>query len=291
LIAAFFELAGGRQDVPVVAKYIDGNLAAPGPNPPALTVVSIEAVKLPRGRARDNRRLAMLSNRVLGDLLLGGIDVEHRNVAGSSCDISERICIGELRGQRRGVLKPNLWPTFDGRLFRFADWKRRDAARRIFRLPFCKDAAHGFASSIERSASRARVRFTMSERLPSGRLIRYMPGQCSSGMMRGSRRLSVTLCGFCPSDISTVAVTLRTASVATLGRVAATLIGVPRPRARCAATRQRGPQKRAVERWGVKGLWQVWQVALIPKTLPRCLWCDRATPHPAAARIAAWCPS
>src|SRR5262249_39208704 len=80
LIAAFFELAGGRQDVPVVAKYIDGNLAAPGPNPPALTVVSVEAVKLPRGRARDNRRLAMLSNRVLRDLLLGWMGVGHRAV-------------------------------------------------------------------------------------------------------------------------------------------------------------------------------------------------------------------
>jgi hypothetical protein len=32
---------------------------------------------------------------------------------------------------------------------------------------------------IEQTASRTRVRFTMSERLPSGRLIRNMPGQCS----------------------------------------------------------------------------------------------------------------
>jgi hypothetical protein len=47
--------------------------------------------------------------------------------------------------------------------------------------------AHDIASSIERSASRARVRFNMSERLPSGRLMRHIPGHLASGTMRGSR--------------------------------------------------------------------------------------------------------
>jgi hypothetical protein len=73
--------------------------------------------------------------------------------------------------------------------------------------------------------------------------------------MRGSKlgglRLSVTLCGFCPSDEETGVVTLRTTSAAALGRVAAVAIGIPRSRVRCAATLQRGPQKRAVERLGL----------------------------------------
>src|SRR5262249_3278810 len=60
------------------------------------------------------------------------------------------------------------------------------------------------------------------------------------------------------------AVTLRTASVATPGRVTAILIGVPRLRARCAATRQRGLQKRAVERCGLNCEPQAKQVALMP---------------------------
>src|SRR5262245_66178291 len=104
----------------------------------------------------------------------------------------------------------------------------------------------------------------MSESPPPGIRMRYMPGHLGSARILGSSLgcLSVTLCGFCPADISMVAVTLRTASVATLGRVAATLIGVPRPRARCAATRQRGLQKRAVERWGLNCEPQAEQVAL-----------------------------
>jgi hypothetical protein len=90
---------------------------------------------------------------------------------------------------------------------------------------------------------------------PSGLLTRYMPGHFGSGTMRGSSlgglRLSVTLCGFCPSDKETGVVTLRTASAAALGRVAAVPIGIPRSRVRCAPTLQRGPQKRAVERLGL----------------------------------------
>src|SRR5262249_6336786 len=106
----------------------------------------------------------------------------------------------------------------------------------------------------DKSASFALDRLTMSVRMPSRRLIRYIPGHFGSAAMRGSNLgglrdwFSVTLCGFCSSEISTVVVTLRTASRPTLGRVAGTLMGVPRSRARCAALRQRGLQKRAVER-------------------------------------------
>jgi hypothetical protein len=129
------------------------------------------------------------------------------------------------------------------------------------------------ASSKLRSASRQRVKFAMSESEPSGRLTRYMPGHFGSGTMCGSSlrglRLSVTLCGFCPSDISMGAVTLRTAPGATLGRVAALVRGVPRSRLRFAATRHRGPQKRAVERWGLNCEPQAGQVAPLPAGIIR----------------------
>src|SRR5215831_20603152 len=119
-------------------------------------------------------------------------------------------------------------------------------------------------------ASLARVRLTISVSDPSGLLTRYIPGHFGSGTMRGSSlgglRLSVTLCGFCPSDKETGVVTLRTASAAALGRVAAVPIGIPRSRARCAATLQRGLQKRAVERLGLSCEPQARQVAL--KTPP-----------------------
>src|SRR5262249_40502694 len=102
--------------------------------------------------------------------------------------------------------------------------------------------------------TRLLVRLTMSVRLLSGRLIRYIPGHFGSAAMRGFMFgglrgcLSVTPCVFCSSEIPMVAVTLRNASGATLGRVGATLVGVPRSRVRCAAFRQRGLQNRAVER-------------------------------------------
>src|SRR5262249_31720909 len=121
-------------------------------------------------------------------------------------------------------------------------------------------------------ASLARVRLTISVSDPSGLLTRYMPGHFGSGTMRGSNlarlRLSVTLCGFCPPDIPMGAVTLRTASVATPGRVTAILIGIPRSRARCAATLQRGLQKRAVQRCGLNCEPQAKQVALMPPPIP-----------------------
>jgi hypothetical protein len=92
----------------------------------------------------------------------------------------------------------------------------------------------------------------MSLRPPSGRRSRNMVGHFASGAMRGSRLrgllLSVTSRGLCRSDIPMGAVTLRTASGATLGRLAVLVRGVPRSRVRFAATRHRGPQKRAVER-------------------------------------------
>jgi len=63
-------------------------------------------------------------------------------------------------------------------------------------------------------------------------------------------------------------VTLRTASVATPGRVAATLIGIPRSRARCVAFRHRGLQKRAVERCGLNREPQARQVSALMVTPP-----------------------
>src|SRR6516165_11062234 len=148
---------------------------------------------------------------------------------------------------------------------------RPPEAPRLASLVLSDENHDAAALSKLRSASRQRVKFAMSERLPSGRLIRYIPGHFGSGTMRGSSlaglRFSVTLCGFCPPDIPTGAVTLRTAPAATPGRVAAILIGVARLRVRCAATRQRGPQKRAVERCGLNGEPQARQVALM--TPPR----------------------
>src|SRR5262249_13881853 len=152
--------------------------------------------------------------------LFGGVDVEYCDVAASSRDISECICVRELRGQLCGAPEPNFLPTSDARLFCFADRERCNVMCRIFRLPLGEDAAHS-------SASFALVRLTISVRLPSCRLIRYMPGHFGLATKRGSSlgglRLSVTLCGFCPSDIPMVAVTLRTASVAMPGRVTPTL--------------------------------------------------------------------
>src|SRR5262249_35544117 len=118
-------------------------------------------------------------------------------------------------------------------------------------------------------------RLTISVRLPSRRLIRYIPGHFGSATMRGFTLgglrgcLSVTLCGFCPRDIPTGAVTLRTASWLTPGRVAGTLTGVPRSRARCAAFRQRGLQNRAVDRRGVNGTLQAAQMALAGAIIAR----------------------
>src|SRR5260221_3924333 len=108
----------------------------------------------------------------------------------------------------------------------------------------------------------------MSVRLPSRRLIRYIPGHFGSETMRGSNLeglrgcVSVTLCGFCPSVVLMVAVTLRTASGATLGRVGAILMGVPRSRARCAAFRQRGLHNRAVDRQRVNATPQAEQMTV-----------------------------
>src|SRR5262249_15336237 len=78
----------------------------------------------------------------------------------------------------------------------------------------------------------------------------------------------VTLCGFWPSHIPTDAVTLRTASGATLGRVTAALTEVPRSRARCVAFRQRELQKRAVERCGLNCTPQAEQAILMPPSRP-----------------------
>src|SRR5262249_42231320 len=132
-------------------------------------------------------------------------------------------------------------------------------------FPAMASTAHG-RPRISASASLARVKFTMSEGEPSGRLIRYMPGQAGSGAMRESSRLSVTLLDFCPSDDSTGPVTLRTASAVAPGRAPVTRTVAPRSRARCVAFRQRELQKRAGERCGSNCDPQAVQVVL--KTAP-----------------------
>src|SRR5262249_54508290 len=120
------------------------------------------------------------------------------------------------------------------------------------------------------SASFALDRLTMWVRLPSGRLIRYIQGHFGSATMRGSSLgglrdcFSMTLRGICPWDIPTGAVTLRTGSGATPGRVVAGLTGDPRSRVRCAVTRHRGLQKRAVDRRGLNCKPQAEQAMLIP---------------------------
>jgi hypothetical protein len=127
--------------------------------------------------------------------------------------------------------------------------------------PICAQTPH------DKSASFALARVTMSVRLPSRRLIRYISGHFGSGTMRGSNVgslrdcLSVTRCVFCSSDVPMAAVTLTTASWPTLGRVAGTRTSVPRSRARCAAFRQRGLQSRAVDRRRANGSLQVEQMA------------------------------
>src|SRR5262249_46042662 len=118
----------------------------------------------------------------------------------------------------------------------------------------CKVEWATISTPHDKSASFALDRLTISVRLPSRRLIRYIPGHFGSATMRGFMfgglrgGLIVPLRGVCPLEMSMVAVTLRTASAATLGRFTATLTGVPRSRVRCAAFRQRGLQKRAVDR-------------------------------------------
>src|SRR5262249_33975071 len=123
-------------------------------------------------------------------------------------------------------------------------------------------------ADIDASASFARIKLTMSESPPPSSGMRYMPGHLGSARILGSSLrdlcFRVTLCGFCPADMTWGAVTQRTPSGATLGRVAAILICVPRSRARRAATRHRGLQKRAVERCGLNGAPQAEQAALTP---------------------------
>src|SRR5215472_17925326 len=87
-----------------------------------------------------------------------------------------------------------------------------------FVYPDRKSIVDWIAPFHDTSASFALVRLIMSVRLPSRRLIRYIPGHFGSATMRGSSLgglrgcLSVTLWGFCPLEMSTVAVALRNAS-------------------------------------------------------------------------------
>src|SRR5215469_2258225 len=111
----------------------------------------------------------------------------------------------------------------------------------------------------------------MSESPPPGMRMRYMPGHLGSATILGSSLgcLSVTLCGFWPSDIPIAVVTLRTASRPTPGRLAATLIGIPRSRARCAAFRQRRLQNRAVDRRALSGTPHAEQLAVAGALIAR----------------------
>src|SRR5262249_27244981 len=73
----------------------------------------------------------------------------------------------------RGAMKPEqIWHP--------ASFQVRDNGAVICLL---KPAGHGRPSCAARSASRARVRFIMSESLPSVRFSRYMPGNAVSGTM------------------------------------------------------------------------------------------------------------
>src|SRR5262249_26487534 len=56
----------------------------PGPNPASLAIVLVEVVKLPRGGARDDRRLAVPPDSILGDLLVRRVDIEHRDIAAAT---------------------------------------------------------------------------------------------------------------------------------------------------------------------------------------------------------------
>src|SRR5262245_37195635 len=115
----------------------------------------------------------------------------------------------------------------------------------------------------------------MSVKLPSRRLIRYIPGHFGSATMRGSSLgglrgcLSVTLGGFSPSGVLIVAVTLGNALGARPERVAGTIAAVPRSRARCAAFRQRGLQNRAVDRCRVNGTLQAEQMTVAGALIAR----------------------
>jgi hypothetical protein len=112
--------------------------------------------------------------------------------------------------------------------------------------------AHDVTSA---SASLARVRFTMSVSVPSGRLIRYMPGHLVSGMMAKASSRCVTLRCFVAADTffgsGLAQCTLEPfceGGGGCAGVWAAEL--ALQPVFRCAATRQVGRQKRADRRRG-----------------------------------------
>src|SRR6516165_11114486 len=121
-IGACRGLARSRKRIAIVAKHIDWKLG-PGPNPPTLAVVSVEVVKLARGRARDDCGLAVLPDGILGNPPVCGVNIEYRDIAAAACDISKRISVGELVGQLCRSLETNLLPAPDARLLCFADWK------------------------------------------------------------------------------------------------------------------------------------------------------------------------
>jgi hypothetical protein len=110
--------------------------------------------------------------------------------------------------------------------------------------------AHDITSA---SASLARVRFTMSVSVPSGRLIRYMPGHLASGMLAKASCRRVTLRCFVAADAffgsglaECAFKPFCEADGGCAGVWAAEL--ALQPVFRCAATRQVGRQKRADRR-------------------------------------------
>jgi hypothetical protein len=136
--------------------------------------------------------------------------------------------------------EPHLLPASNARLFRFANRKRRNATRRIFRLPLRENATH-------RSVSFALVRLTMSVRLPSGRRSRYMRAHFSSGTTECRRvtlRVLVAASAFFVSGACGCAPDSLCKAGGPSDGVLAPLLALQLV-FRCAATRHLEPQNRA----------------------------------------------
>src|SRR5262249_38517621 len=103
LVASGRDLSGRRERIAIVAKEIDWQVGPPSPNTPTFPAVSIEMVKLSRGCAGDDGGLAVPPDSVLSNPLVGGINIEHRDVAASARDKSERAGISEFVGQLCGA--------------------------------------------------------------------------------------------------------------------------------------------------------------------------------------------
>jgi hypothetical protein len=87
------------------------------------------------GRPRDDTGLPVTPDRILRNLLVRRVNIEHRDVAAASRDIAKRVGIGELIGQLCRALEADFLPAPYLRLLGFPDWKRRDPMFGVARLP------------------------------------------------------------------------------------------------------------------------------------------------------------